>query len=435
MADYTTGFEVRLSVLYLLPVAMATWFVGLGAGAFVSAAAAVAWGLMFQASHTYSGQGYFYWEVALNIGMFFLFAVLLVRLRDALRHSDMRFVTAMQSLEAAVYATDARGKRILFANHRFMENFADAAQRLDAAALGERLGTGLGQPGESLAAEVLDRDTQRWYLHGTRSVRWVDGTRAQLHVLTDVTEARQARDLRRKHEETLHRTSRIVALAEMASSLGHELNQPLGAIGAYLAACERLLGEPRPDLAALREVIGKCSTQASRSGTILRRVRDFVARREPVRRETDLNGTVAEVVRMLQAETLANGIAVELAADAAAAPAPFDRVLLEQALVNLLRNAIEALAGVAPERRRIVVRTQSGARGEAKLSVEDNGPGLAADIEGRLFTSFVTTKPGGTGLGLSICRSIVEAHGGRLSHERLASGGCAFRLTLPGGAP
>ena len=435
MADYLTGFEIRLSVLYLLPVALATWVAGLGAGVLVSVAAAVAWGLIFQASHTYSGQWHFYWEVALNTCMFVLFALLLARLRDALHRSDARFVTAMQSLDAAVYVTEARGARILFANRRFQETFPDAALKRDAAPLRERLAAVRERNGDYHSSEVVDHATQRWYLRGARDVRWVDGSQAQLHVLTDVSDSRHARNLRRQHEETLHRTSRVVALAEMASSLGHELNQPLGAIGAYLEACERLLGNPQPDLAALREVIGKCRSQAGRSGTILRRVREFVARREPVRRETDLNGMVADVIRLLHAEAQADGISIELEADPAAAPAPFDRVLLEQALVNLLRNAMEALAGGPLERRRIVVRTQTDPHGEATLSVEDNGTGLAAEVAGRLFTSFVTTKPGGTGLGLSICRTIVEAHGGRLFHEPLANGGCAFRLTLPGGAP
>lgn len=209
----------------------------------------------------------------------------------------------------------------------------------------------------SATSEVIDQASRRWYLHGVREVRWVDGSQAQLHVLTDVTDAHHARDLRRQHEETLHRTSRVVALAEMASSLGHELNQPLGAIGTYLEACERLLGNPRPDLAELRQVIGKCRAQAGRSGTILRRMREFVARREPVRQETDLNAAVADVFGLIQGQARANGIAVETDLDATVAPAPFDRVLLEQALINLLRNAIEALEGVAPERRRIAVRT------------------------------------------------------------------------------
>jgi len=435
IADYLTGFEVRLSVLYLLPVALATWVAGLGAGVSVSIAAAGAWGLMFRASHTYSGQWILYWEAALNIGTFVLFALLLARLRDALHRADARFVTAMQSLDAAVYVTDARGARILFANRRFLETFPDAERKRDAAPLRERLVETRERDGDRRSSEVVDQDTQRWYLLSERDVRWVDGSQAELHVLTDISDSRHARNLRRQHEETLHRTSRVVALAEMASSLGHELNQPLGAIGAYLEACERLLGNPQPDVAALREVIGKCRSQAGRSGTILRRVREFVARREPVRRETDLNGVLADVIRLLHAEARNDGISIELEADASAAPAPFDRVLLEQALVNLLRNAIEALAGGPLEGRRVVVRTQANSRGEATVSVEDNGTGLAAEVAGRLFTSFVTTKPGGTGLGLSICRSIVEAHGGRLFHEPLANGGCAFRFTLPGGAP
>ena len=161
-------------------------------------------------------------------------------------------------------------------------------------------------------------------------------------------------------------------------------------------------------------------------------MREFVARREPVRQETDLNAAAADMCRLLQAQTRAIGVTVDTEFDASVAPAPFDRVLLEQALVNLLRNAIEALEGATPERRRIAVRTQALGNGEVQLSVEDHGNGLAPEVAERLFASFVTTKPGGTGLGLSICRSIIEAHGGRLWHEPLAGGGCVFRFTLPG---
>ncbi len=434
VADYLTGYEVRLGVLYLVPVALATWAAGLAAGVLVSIIASSAWGVMFRTSYPYPGQWMFYWEAVLNLGTFLLFAVLLARLRVALERSDARFVTAMQSIDAAVYATVARGAQILFANQRFVDTFPEAALRRDATPLEERFAAGRERHEIGATSEVIDRVSQRWYLQGTREVRWIDGSQAQLNVLTDVTEAHHARDLRRQHEETLHRTSRVVALAEMASSLGHELNQPLGAIGTYLEACERLLANPRPDLAELREVIGKCRAQAGRSGTILRRVREFVARREPVRTETDINAAVAATLRLVDAQARASGIAVEADLDTAAAPAPFDRVLLEQALVNLLRNAMEALDGVAPERRRIAVRTLALASGKVQLSVEDRGNELAPGVADRLFVSFVTTKPGGTGLGLNICRSIVEAHGGRLWHEPLAGGGCAFRFTLPGGA-
>lgn len=433
-ADYLTGYEVRLNLLYVLPVALATWAGGLGAGILLCVTATLAWGLTFRVPHAYSGQWVFYWEGALNIVTLLLFAVLLARLQRALARSDERFVTAMQSLDAAVYATNAGGDRIVFANQRFLDTFPDAARSRDAASLHDRFAADLGRDEGGRTAEVIDRASDRWYLSHARDIRWIDGTPARLHVLTEVTDAHHARDLRRRHEETLHRTSRVVALSEMASSLGHELNQPLGAIGSYLEACERLLLSERPDLAELREVIGKCRAQAIRAGTILRRMREFVSRREPVRQEMDLNGTVADVVRLVAGEARARDIAIRTDLDPAADAAPFDRLLVEQALVNLLRNAFEALEGAAPERRWIDVRTRALANGEMRLSVEDHGEGIAPEVAERLFVSFVTTKPGGTGLGLSICRSIVEAHGGRLWHETLAGGICAFHFTLPGNA-
>jgi len=434
VTDAATGYEFRLGALYLVPIALATWAAGLAAGLAVSVVAALTWVLSFRGSHLYSEQWFFYWEAVLNFGIFLLFAMLFARLRDALDSSDARFVTAMQSLNAAVYATEARGGRILFANRCFLETFPEATIGRDASSLQARFIADHDVQDGDHSREVIDRVSRRWYLHGARDVRWVDGVPARLNILADVTDSRHARDLQRQHEEMLHRTSRAVALAEMASSLGHELNQPLGAIGSYLEACDRLLGGPPENLAELREVIGKCRAQASRSGTILRRMREFVARREPVRRETDLVETVAAVLRLVDSEARDIGVRIETDIDAASKPAPFDRVLLEQALVNLLRNAMEALRNAAPERRRVWVRARALANSEVQLSVDDGGAGLEPEVAGRLFVSFVTTKPGGTGLGLSICRSIIEAHGGRIWHEPLADGGCSFRFTLPGSA-
>lgn len=243
----------------------------------------------------------------------------------------------------------------------------------------------------------------------------------------DVTE-QKANDRRaRAQAEVLERNARMVALGEMASTLAHELNQPLAAIASYAAGLHNLLG--REDLPAplIRDASRKLAGQAERAGQILQRIRNLVRRRTPEFGQIDLSGLVEETVRQMAPE--AGRHHLRLIVERAPHPAvAADRVQLGQVLTNLLRNAIEAMATERSDDR---IWIRLGTReGMAAIDVEDCGPGVPPGMDARLFDSFATTKPEGMGMGLAICRSILELHRGQLVHLR-GERGALFRLTLP----
>ena len=411
-ADYLTGYDIRLAVLNLLPIALATWWLGGRAGTLVALAASFSWIVVFESNHRYPHPFYFYWEGVVSGATFLLIVVLLARLRRALEHSDERFVTVLEGLDAAVAVEDARSSALLYANRRWRESF------------------GAGAPALREAGEILDERTGRWYLVQPRPLRWVDGREALLRVWADVTDVRRARELIQKHREAAHRTARLVALGEFASAIAHELNQPLAAIATYNNTCLRLLQAGTASGAEVRAAMEKCRDQAKRAGAIIQRLREVLRQPAPARVEQDLADVARAAAQLAEPEAAEAGVALEVAASPGGRVRA-DRLLMEQVALNLVRNAIEAVQSLPAERRRVRIETSSDARGHATLVVSDQGEGVSADVRGRLFDAFVTTKAGGLGLGLSICRSVVEAHGGDIRHEPNAPRGARFALSLP----
>ena len=249
----------------------------------------------------------------------------------------------------------------------------------------------------------------------------------------DVTERRRAEELARQQQEQLQHTSRLVTMGEMASTLAHELNQPLAAIASYNAGCLNLLAAGRADADDLRAALEKLGVQAQRAGRIIRRVHEFVRKSEPQRTPCDLREVVDDCLGFVEAEARKRRVTIE--ADLPAVPPVLaDRLMLEQVLLNLVRNGMDAMAATPPESRMLGVRLEAG-DGEVVVAVADNGCGLSPEAREKMFTAFFTTKPEGMGVGLSICRSIVEFHRGRLWAEdnpRSPTGtGTIFRFTLP----
>ncbi len=251
--------------------------------------------------------------------------------------------------------------------------------------------------------------------------------------LTDqqLTESR----LKELQSEVTH-MSRYTALGEMASTLAHEINQPLTAISNYLRGCQRLLERvASEDAATLRDALGKAADQALRAGQIIRRLREFVARGESERRIENLPRLIEDASTLALLGARESGIAVGFRLDPSAETVLADRIQIQQVLVNLIRNAIEAMLDVSPPRR-LQIATRLGSEGLVEIEVADNGPGLAPEVMRSLFQPFVTTKRKGMGLGLSICRTIVEAHGGKIWVTAPAEGsGTVFRFTLRSANP
>jgi two-component system sensor kinase FixL len=244
----------------------------------------------------------------------------------------------------------------------------------------------------------------------------------------DLSERRETeRRLQEMQSELVH-VGRLTAMGEMASALAHELNQPLSAIANYLRGSARLLGQAEPDLPRVRDAITQAGDQAQRAGQIIRRLRDFVAKGEAERRVERLPKLIEEAGALALVGARAAGVRVRFDLDPAVDMVLADKVQIQQVVLNLVRNAIEAMA--ASPVRELVVSAAPVEDDMIEVSVVDTGPGIDPEIAAQLFQPFVTTKPTGMGVGLSICRTIIEAHGGRIWVEPAPGGGAAFHFTL-----
>lgn len=244
---------------------------------------------------------------------------------------------------------------------------------------------------------------------------------------------RDERTLREVQSELL-RVSRLSTMGEMSAALAHELNQPLTAMTNYLYAGRRL-AEQLPDESSggLRELIGKAIDQGLRAGRTIRRLREFVSRSDSERRIEKLQKVVEETITLALISARDPSIPVTIAIDPAADTVLIDKIQIQQALLNLLRNAIEATQNAV--RREIVISSAPAENGMVRISVADSGQGMPAETMATLFQPFITTKSGGMGIGLSISRTIVAAHGGEITAEANPGGGTVFRFTVPGAAP
>ncbi|HSI39735.1 MAG TPA: PAS domain S-box protein [Xanthobacteraceae bacterium] len=248
--------------------------------------------------------------------------------------------------------------------------------------------------------------------------------------IRDLTERQETEARLQELQAELLHMSRLTALGEMASSLAHELNQPLTAIANYLKGSRRLLESGAEGTAArLKPALEKAADQAIRAGEIIRRLRDFVQRGESERREESLARLVEETSALALVGVRETGVRIRFRLDRRADQVLVDRVQIQQVLLNLMRNAVEAME--TTERRELVVSNEAGEGGMVVVSVADTGSGLSGDVAARLFQPFVTSKPAGMGVGLSICRTIVEAHGGTIAAYANPGGGTVFRFTIP----
>ncbi|MDP1653177.1 MAG: PAS domain S-box protein [Rhodocyclaceae bacterium] len=246
----------------------------------------------------------------------------------------------------------------------------------------------------------------------------------------DITERKRAEALAQQQQEKLQFTARLVTMGEMASTLAHELNQPLSAIASYTTGCLNRLDADDLPRDELRETLRKLASQAKRAGHVIRRIYDFVRRSEPQRAFCNINEIVEDAIGLIEAD--ARRLGVEIVSDLFGnlPSVQADRVMLEQILLNLMRNGMDAMQTTQPGRRRLVIST-APAEGGLQVSVADRGGGITQEAAEHLFEPFFSTKPEGMGMGLNICRSILEFHKGRMWVETNPEGGTIFRFTLP----
>lgn len=246
----------------------------------------------------------------------------------------------------------------------------------------------------------------------------------------DLTEYQQTQARLQQLQSELVHVSRLTAMGEMASALAHELNQPLAAISNYMKGSRRLLaGSSDPNAAKIESAMDRAAEQALRAGQIIRRLRDFVSRGESEKRVESLSKLIEEAGALGLAGAREQNVQLRFNLNPQADLVLADRVQIQQVLVNLFRNALDAMA--QSPRRELIATNRNIADDLIELEVSDTGPGFQDDVLPKLFQTFFTTKENGMGVGLSISRSIIEAHGGRMWAESNASGGATFRFTLP----
>ena len=248
--------------------------------------------------------------------------------------------------------------------------------------------------------------------------------------IRDLTESQKSEARLQELQAELVHVSRLTAMGEMASALAHELNQPLSAIANYMKGSRRLLEESSDERATiLREAMDKAAEQAMRAGQVIRRLRDFVARGESERRVEDVKKLVEEASALALVGAKDRGVRVRFEFDPQTDSVLADKVQIQQVLLNLMRNAMEAMEDC--ERRELVISTSLAPDNMVEIDVTDTGSGIAPEISAQLFQPFITTKRHGMGVGLSISRTIVEAHGGLITAKPNPGGGTVFGFTLP----
>jgi len=380
------------------------------------------------------------------------------RIRDQLTASHERFTTVLEGLDTAVSVLSVQQGELLFANRSYRLWFgadagghallsggepglADAADGDDAV---DVLG---GLPTQELTAagsdsrEVYVEHLAKWFDVRARYLQWTDGRLAQMLIATDVSERRSAEAVAAHQAEKAQVTSRLVTMGEMASSVAHELNQPLTAITNYCNGMVTRVENNAIDKGDLIAALQKTARQAERAGQIIRRIRAFVKRSEPQRQNSSAQAIVEDAVDLAGIELRRRNVAIQTYIAQRLPPLMVDPILIEQVVLNLLKNAAEAIdeARLPTPRRRIelrVVPRHTEDEGEViEFTVTDKGPGLKDEVIARMYEAFFSTKVDGLGIGLSLCRTIIESHRGRIRATNLYNGdtavGCVFTFTLP----
>jgi C4-dicarboxylate-specific signal transduction histidine kinase len=229
----------------------------------------------------------------------------------------------------------------------------------------------------------------------------------------------------------LAHANRVATMGQLAASIAHEVNQPIAATFTNAQAAPRWLGTQPPDLEEVRQALGRIGKDTNRAGDVIGRVRDLIKKAPPPKDSLDINKTIRDVIVLTCGEAVKNGVSAQTQFAEGLPLIQGDRIQLQQVILNLIINAIEAMSRVGEGSRRLLISTEKDGQDGVLVAVQDSGPGLTPANHEQLFEAFYTTKPSGLGMGLSICRSIIEAHGGRFWATANVPRGAVFQFTVP----
>lgn len=250
-------------------------------------------------------------------------------------------------------------------------------------------------------------------------------------IVRDLSAQKAAEEENQRLKDRLVEVDRLSLMGELAAGLAHEINQPLSAIATYAQAGERIVSHEETDTEALRKTCRDIAEQALRAGRVIHNLRNFVGNRQVVEDEVDFNRAIQDVLNLVEADATAAGIAVHTEYAPDLPPIVGDAIRLQQVLLNLTRNAVDAMRGGVRKEEGIRIRTQRAGRRSVGVEVVDRGHGCPAELANEMFQPFVSTKPGGLGVGLAVSRRIVEAYGGDLYYRSNPGGGSIFGFSLP----
>src|SRR5208337_1827413 len=368
------------------------------------------------------------------------------RAEEAVHESETRFRTFVDHAGDALFVQDLEQGIIVDVNRQACESLGYTRQELIGnTAVAFHLDsdrTEMESAAERAAAGETVVDTHRhrrkdgtvFPVEANTSSFWYGGCRFLLHVSRDITDrlrAEEQRDRLRQLEADLAHIDRVSILGELTASIAHEVNQPLSGIVSSGSACLRWLARDVPDLEEAREAARRIVRDGKRAGEIIARIRALTKKAVASREKLNLNETIREVLGLVGDEAKRKSVIIGTQVGDGVFPVRGDRVQLQQVLLNLVMNAIEAMSTVGDRARELVITTRNIDSDQVQVTVEDSGTGIDPQMIDKIFGSFYTTKPGGMGMGLSISRSILQAHGGRLWATAKDGAGTVFHFTLP----
>jgi PAS domain S-box-containing protein len=287
--------------------------------------------------------------------------------------------------------------------------------------------------GQTMSWELrkLRKDGKVLWVRETARAMLIKNRPVALVVSEDVTERKHAADALREAQMELAHANRVATMGQLTASIAHEVSQPVAAARNNASAGLNFLDLSPPDLEEVRQALRCVVNDTNRASDILGRIREHIKKAPPRKESFDLNEAIREVIALVRSEMVKSGVLVEQRLTEGLSPVRADRVQLQQVMLNLILNAVDAMNSVYDGPRELLVSSEQGQPDGAVVTVRDSGPGIDPKQVERIFEAFYTTKSSGVGMGLSICRSIIDAHGGRLCAEANKPKGAVFRFTLP----